>query len=100
MDVESSLLGFPGKNPQLLRQNLLLQEMTLEEQKILAQKLGILSGKPKEAGLHVHPSVRAKTDVVVHEEAQADPQAFLVSNRLWGVFFGHAKLSPEEAKLE
>jgi alpha-ketoglutarate-dependent taurine dioxygenase len=75
------------------------QEMTLEEQKILAQKLGILSGKPKEAGLHVHPSVRAKTDVVVHEEAQADPQAFLVSNRLWGVFFGHAKLNPEEAKL-
>jgi len=75
------------------------QEMTLEEQKIFAQKLGILSGKPEEAGLHVHPSVRAKTDCVVHEEAQADPQAFLVSNRLWDVFFGKAKLTPEEAKM-
>src|SRR5271167_1583137 len=29
MDVESSLLGFPGKNPQLLRQNLLLLESHL-----------------------------------------------------------------------
>jgi hypothetical protein len=29
MDVESSLLGFPGENPQLLRQNLLLLESHL-----------------------------------------------------------------------
>ena len=75
------------------------QELTLEEQKIFTQKLGILTGKPKEAGLHVHPSVRAKTDRVVHEEAQADPQAFLVSNRLWDVFFGKAKLNAAEEKL-
>jgi alpha-ketoglutarate-dependent taurine dioxygenase len=75
------------------------QELTLPEQKVFAQKLGALTGKPKESGLHVHPSVRAKVDRVVHEEAQADPYAFLVSNRLWDVFFGKKKLSAEEAKM-
>jgi alpha-ketoglutarate-dependent taurine dioxygenase len=76
------------------------QDMTLDEQKTIAQKLGILTGKPKEAGLHVHPSVRATTDRIVHAEAQADPHAFLVSNRLWDLFFGKAKQSPEQKKWE
>ena len=58
------------------------QEMSLEEQKTLTQKLGVLTGKPKESGLYVHPSVRAKIDHVVHAEAQADDQVYLVSNRL------------------
>lgn len=76
------------------------QELTLQEQKTFVQKLGVLSGKPKEAGLHVHPSVRAKVDEVVHEEAQADPEAFLVSNRLWKVFFANKKKTPEEEAME
>ena len=77
------------------------QELSLQEQKTFTQKLGILTGKPKEAGLHIHPSVRAKTDRIVHEEAQSDPEAFLVSNRLWKVFFasGGPKKSLEEEKL-
>jgi hypothetical protein len=74
------------------------QELTLQEQKTFVQKLGLLTGKPKEAGLHIHPSVRAKADVVVHEEAQADNEAFLVSNRLWGKMFARAK-SDEDAKM-
>jgi alpha-ketoglutarate-dependent taurine dioxygenase len=75
------------------------QDLTLQEQKTFTQKLGLLSGKPKESGLHVNPSVRAKTDQVVHAEAQADPEAFLVSNRLWKVFFNMAKRTPEEEKM-
>ena len=76
------------------------QELTLQEQKTFVNKLGMLSGKPKEAGLHIHPSVRAKVDEVVHEEAQADPEAFLVSNRLWKVFFANKKKTPEEEAME
>jgi len=76
------------------------QELTLREQKTFVNKLGMLSGKPKEAGLHIHPSVRAKVDEVVHEEAQADPEAFLVSNRLWKVFFANKKKTPEEEAME
>ena len=75
------------------------QEMTLEEQKILTQKLGLLTGKPSDAGLHVHPAINARTSTVVHEEAQADKHAFLVSNRLWDVYFAKPKpADPEMAK--
>jgi hypothetical protein len=76
------------------------QELTLQEQKTFVQKMGLLAGKPKDSGLHVHPSVRAKVDQVVHEEAQSDPEAFLVSNRLWKVFFANKKKSPEEEAME
>jgi Taurine catabolism dioxygenase TauD, TfdA family len=76
------------------------QELSLQEQKEFTNKLGKLSGKPKEAGLHIHPSVRAKTDQIVHEEAQSDIEAFLVSNRLWKVFFASGqKKSAEEEKM-
>lgn len=34
------------------------QELTLEEQKELTQKLGVLSGKPDTSGLHIHPLTR------------------------------------------
>jgi hypothetical protein len=76
------------------------QELTLQEQKTFVQKLGLLSGKPKDAGLHVHPSCRAKVDEVVHEEAQSDPEAFLVSNRLWKVFFANKNKTAEEEAME
>ena len=76
------------------------QELTLEEQKTLVKKMGWLTGREKDAGLHIHPSVRAKTDTIVHEEAQNDPEAFLVSNRLWKVFFNAPNFkNVEEAKL-
>ena len=75
------------------------QELTLKEQKTFVQKLGILTGKPNDAGLHVHPSVRAKTDVVVHEEAQSDPEAFLVSNRLWKLFFKNPNAKLQDAAM-
>jgi len=74
------------------------QEMTLTEQKTFVQKMGELSGKPKESGLHIHPAINARVTTVVHEEAQADKHAFLVSNRLWDTYFAKPKLTPEQAK--
>jgi len=75
------------------------QELTLTEQKTFVQKLGVLTGKPKDSGLHIHPSCNAKTDTIIHEEAQNDREAFLVSNRLWKIYFGGAKKTPEEEKM-
>lgn len=76
------------------------QYLTLQEQKTFVQKLGVLTGKPKDCGLHIHPSCKAKTDHVIHEEAQNDPEAFLVSNRLWKMYFGGGpKKTPEEEKM-
>jgi hypothetical protein len=34
------------------------QELTLDEQKELTQRLGVLSGKPDTSGLHIHPLTR------------------------------------------
>ena len=34
------------------------QELTIEEQKELTQRLGVLSGKPDTSGLHIHPLTR------------------------------------------
>ena len=62
------------------------QELSLKEQNTFTQRLGILSGKPREAGIHIHPPVRTKADAIVYDEAQNDPEAFFVSNRLWKVF--------------
>ena len=75
------------------------QELTLTEQKTFVQKLGVLTGKPKDSGLHIHPSCNAKTDTIIHEEAQNDREAFLVSNRLWKIYFGGAKKTPEEEQM-
>ncbi|EED82686.1 predicted protein [Postia placenta Mad-698-R] len=33
------------------------QDIDLEQQKVLGTKLGVLSGRPKESGLHIHPTV-------------------------------------------
>jgi hypothetical protein len=35
------------------------QDISIEDQKILGQKLGQLSGKPSTSGLHIHPVVRS-----------------------------------------
>ncbi|CCM00864.1 uncharacterized protein FIBRA_02910 [Fibroporia radiculosa] len=39
------------------------QDITLEEQQLLGNKLGILSGRPKESGLHIHPTDNQPVDL-------------------------------------
>jgi hypothetical protein len=38
------------------------QDINLEQQKVLGAKLGELSGKPKESGLHIHPTTAVGSD--------------------------------------
>ena len=73
-------------------------DLTLKEQKTFTQKLGILTGKPEESGLHCHPSSAARLDEVVHEEAQADREAFLVSNRLQKKIYDRSTLEADAKK--
>lgn len=74
------------------------EDLTLKEQKMFTQKLGILTGKPNESGLHCHPSSAARLDEVVHEEAQADREAFLVSNRLQKKIYDRSTLDADAKK--
>jgi alpha-ketoglutarate-dependent taurine dioxygenase len=75
------------------------QELTLEEQKTIVKKMGWLTCRDKDAGLHIHPSVRGKTELIVHEEAQNDPEAFLISNRLWKVMFDQAVAKNKQEEI-
>jgi len=76
------------------------QDLTLQQHKAFVKKLGELTAQgKKESGLHVHPAVRAKTEAIVHEEAQADHEAFLVSNRLWKKMFAKPKKANEDPKM-
>ncbi|KII91214.1 hypothetical protein PLICRDRAFT_156126 [Plicaturopsis crispa FD-325 SS-3] len=65
------------------------QDITVEQQKELGNKLGILSGRPKESGLHIHPStapsselgdyisvIRSNTDKTKHYEDPGDMPTF------------------------
>src|SRR5271170_314577 len=74
------------------------EDLTLKEQKTFTQKLGVLTGKPKDSGLHCHPSSAARLDEVVHEEAQADREAFLVSNRLQKKIYDRSTLDADAKK--
>jgi hypothetical protein len=74
------------------------EDLTLQEQKTFTQKLGVLTGKPKESGLHCHPSFAAKIDEVVHAEAQNDKEAFLVSNRLAKKMYDRSTLDADAYK--
>src|SRR5271170_1487059 len=74
------------------------EDLTLQEQKTFTQKLGALTGKPKESGLHCHPSSAARLEEVVHEEAQADREAFLVSNRLQKKIYDRSTLDADAKK--
>ncbi|KZT13170.1 taurine catabolism dioxygenase [Laetiporus sulphureus 93-53] len=39
------------------------QDITVEQQKLLGNKLGILSGRPKESGLHIHPTTQPSPEL-------------------------------------
>ncbi|VVT58000.1 uncharacterized protein SAPINGB_P005987 [Magnusiomyces paraingens] len=59
-------------------------DLTIEQQKELVQKLGLLSGKPKENGLHIHPI--ASAGGVLGEDGLIDPEVSFISSRLGGEY--------------
>lgn len=55
-------------------------DLTIEDQKKFVQALGLLSGKPKENGLHIHPI--APAGGLLGNDGLIDPEIFFVSSRL------------------
>jgi len=75
------------------------QELSLKDQKYIVQRMGELSGKPAESHLQIHPAVNAKSNIIVDEEAQNDPNAHLISNRLWDLYFGRTVTTDPKQKI-
>lgn len=57
------------------------QDITPEQQKVLADKLGKLTGKPETSGLHIHPTAPAG-GVLKEGTDEIDPEVSIISSRL------------------
>lgn len=56
-------------------------DLTVEQQKELVNKLGLLSGKPKNNGLHIHPT--APAGGVIGKDGLIDPEVSFISTRVY-----------------
>lgn len=50
------------------------QDIDLEQQKVLGNKLGVLSGRPKESGLHIHPTITTQ------EKVESGPEIHVITS--------------------
>jgi alpha-ketoglutarate-dependent taurine dioxygenase len=57
------------------------QNITPEQQKLLANKLGRLTGKPKESGLHIHPITPRGGFAKADAEDEIDPEISLITSK-------------------
>ncbi|VVT57970.1 uncharacterized protein SAPINGB_P005972 [Magnusiomyces paraingens] len=55
-------------------------KLTVQKQKDFTNQLGLLTGKPKDNGLHIHP--RAPAGGLIGEDGLIDPEIFYVSSTL------------------
>ena len=64
------------------------QSLAIEEQKILGQKLGELTGKPASSGLHRHALANSKRGVSVDENGHLDDEVSVISSEQMNKFYG------------
>ena len=58
------------------------QDISVEEQKILGQKLGELTGKPKTSKLHKHALLNSKRGLSVDENGKVDDEISIISSEV------------------
>ena len=58
------------------------QDLTVEEQKELADKLGRLTGKPKDSTLHIHPTLPAGGFIKNGDSGETDPEVSIISSKI------------------
>ncbi|KAH7379850.1 hypothetical protein BKA64DRAFT_736505 [Cadophora sp. MPI-SDFR-AT-0126] len=76
------------------------QDIGIEDQKVLGQKLGELTGKPATSKLHKHALSNSKRGIAVDENGKLDDEVSVISseqNRKYykGRFFGAKRLASE-----
>ena len=58
------------------------QDLTVEEQKDLADKLGRLTGKPEDSSLHIHPILPAGGFIKNDGSGETDPEVSIISSEV------------------
>jgi alpha-ketoglutarate-dependent taurine dioxygenase len=76
------------------------QDIDIEDQKILGQKLGELTGKPETSKLHKHALSNSKRGIAVDENGKLDDEVSVISSeqnrKLYqGRFFGAKRIASE-----
>lgn len=56
------------------------QDLTIEDQKLLGQKLGELTGKPETSKLHRHALANSKRGIAVDENGRLDDEVSVISS--------------------
>ncbi|TVY58629.1 putative alpha-ketoglutarate-dependent sulfonate dioxygenase [Lachnellula cervina] len=75
------------------------QDINIEDQKVLGQKLGELTGKPETSKLHKHALSNSKRGIAVDENGKLDDEVSVISSdqqrKLYNKFSGSKKLASE-----
>jgi hypothetical protein len=58
------------------------QDITIEDQKVLGQKLGELTGKPSTSKLHKHALSNSKRGIAVDENGKLDDEVSVISSEV------------------
>jgi alpha-ketoglutarate-dependent taurine dioxygenase len=56
------------------------QDLTIDQQKVLGQKLGELTGKPETSKLHKHALLNSKRGLSVDENGRVDDEISIISS--------------------
>lgn len=56
------------------------QDLTIDDQKVLGQKLGELTGKPATSGLHRHALSNSKRGIAVDDTGKLDDEVSIISS--------------------
>ncbi|KAK5708946.1 hypothetical protein LTR17_020226 [Elasticomyces elasticus] len=61
------------------------QDLKIDDQKLLGQKLGELTGKPRTSKLHKHALLNSKRGLSVDENGRVDDEISIISSEMWCV---------------
>ncbi len=64
------------------------QDLAIDDQKLLGQKLGELTGKPATSGLHRHALSNSKRGIAVDENGRLDDEVSVISSEQTRRFYG------------
>ena len=64
------------------------QDITIEDQKVLGQRLGELTGKPETSKLHRHALSNSKRGIAVDENGKLDDEVSVISSEQQRKYYG------------
>lgn len=83
VEYHSSIRCFDSKTIQVSQRGVVFfrnQDLNIDDQKVLGQKLGQLTGKPETSQLHKHALSNSKRGIAVDENGKLDDEVSVISS--------------------